>query len=361
LFPYWVLFLLVTATASVERARPNTRHPLRPALFAIGVLMTLMIGLRYNVGGDWRTYMFMFEYVERRTLEAALERGDIGYQILSWLLAHQGFDIWVLNLFCGLVFTWGLIQLARNQPSPMLAILVAIPYLFVVVAMGYTRQGVAIGIIMAGLAATERGAGIVRFAAYVLVAALFHRTAIVVLPIVMFAVQRNKFVSVVAGVLLTFGLYTSLLADSMDEFVKNYVEAGYQSQGAAIRVAMNLMPAILMLWRGRELQLGENQYRLWRLFALVAVALVPALFLVPSSTAVDRLALYVLPIQVVVLPRLVLLFKRQSLGRATVIAYCALVLFVWITFANHSKYWIPYETWPFGETVRANDYIEESE
>lgn len=351
MLPYWLLFLVVAAAASAERPRPHTLHRFRLLLLILALSIALMIGLRFKVGGDWVGYMFMFDYVDSRTFAAAVERGDWGYQSLSWLVAQGGFDIWAVNLICGLIFTWGLFELARNQPSPMLAILVAVPYLIIVVAMGYTRQAVAIGFIMAGLAAVERGVGVVRFAIYVLLAALFHRTAIIVLPIVMFAGNRNRVLNVVAGVMLTFGLYSSLLADSMETFVENYIKAGYQSQGAAIRVAMNLAPAVLMLWRGRDLQLGENQYRLWRLFALVALALVPALFLVPSSTAVDRLALYVLPIQLVVLPRVVLLFRQVLIGKAIVIAYSALVLFVWITFAQHSDQWLPYRVWPVGDNV----------
>jgi hypothetical protein len=29
-----------------------------------------------------------------------------------------------------------------------------------------------------------------------------------------------------------------------------------------------------------------------------------------------------------------------------VVAYCALVEFVWLNFANHAKFWIPYQVYP---------------
>ena len=38
-------------------------------------------------------------------------------------------------------------------------------------------------------------------------------------------------------------LYYVLLADSVDNLVTNYIEAEYQSEGAAIRLAMNAVPA----------------------------------------------------------------------------------------------------------------------
>ena len=71
-----------------------------------------------------------------------------------------------------------------------------------------------------------------------------------------------------------------------------------------------------------------------------------ALFLLPSTTVVDRLSLYLIPLQLAVLPRLAYLFKGRFLGRSLVIIYSALVLFVWLNFAVHAQYWLPYQFYP---------------
>lgn len=352
MLPYWILFAMIAGGASLERMQPNTLHRYRLPLVLVGLLLTLMIGLRYKVGGDWLTYELIFDFTASRSFEIALESGDPGYQTLSWLIAQVGLDLWALNLVCALIFTWGLLELARNQPAPLLAILVALPYLVIVVAMGYTRQAAAIGFVMAGFAAVERGGGIFRFAGYVILGTLFHKTAMVTLPIVMLAGNRNQFINLVAGAILAVGLYFSFLADRMDVFVANYIDAGYQSQGAAIRVAMNFFPALLMLRFGDRLQFGDYQYRLWRIVAWVAIALVPALVLIPSSTAIDRLALYVLPIQMVVIPRAVMLFRSATVGRTLVVAYSAAVLAVWLLLAEHSRFWLPYRAYFVSETKR---------
>lgn len=353
MIPYWALFLLIAAGASTERFTPNFVHPMRLMLLVCGFVLVAMIGLRFEVGGDWASYEFLFDMVERQSFSKAIDSGDPGYQALSWILAKAGARIWMVNTFCGLFFVWGLFQLARNQPAPLLAILVALPYLIIVVAMGYTRQAVAIGFVMAGLAAVERGATIIRFGVYVVLGMLFHRTAIIALPIVMLANPRNRSLNILAGVLITLGLYSAFVADSLDSFVKGYIEAQYQSQGAVIRVAMNVVPSVLMLLVGNRLYFGDNQYRVWRLIAIFGLGLVPALLLSPSSTAIDRLALYVLPLQIVVLPRIGLLLGSAALGRLLVIAYSALVLSVWLIFAEHSRLWVPYSVYPVNESERA--------
>jgi hypothetical protein len=346
---YWLLFA-VFATGAILSTSSDPFHAKKgsgPIVLA-GLFIVALVGLRFRVGADWESYEFMFSYAGYADWGRVLTLGDPGYQTLNWLVQHAGMDIWVVNLVCAIIFTWGLLRLARTQPSPWLAVVVAIPYLVIVVAMGYSRQAVAIGIIMAGLAALARGASLVRFAIYVALAALFHKTAVVVLPLLVFSSERNRFVNALAAIAGFVLLYDVFLADDVDKLVKNYVQAEYSSQGAAIRVAMSVVPALIMLFRGRHLGLTPAEVRIWRAFAWTSIALVGLLILSPSSTAVDRIALYMLPLQLIVLPRTVALFGGTQMARAAVVAYAATIQFTWLNFATHAKYWVPYQFYPFG-------------
>lgn len=346
MFPYWLLFALFAIPALVERyAGPGVQRR-DPILLVLALFLIAMIGLRFEVGGDWSQYERMFELASSKSLERALDRGDPGYQFVNWLVGEFGGDVWHVNLVCASIFVWGLIRLCAQEPLPRLAALIAIPYLVVVVAMGYTRQAVAIGFIMAGLAALFRGSSVLKFALYVVGAALFHRTAVIVLPLAIFAGRRNHFLNVLAIAAIAYGLYSALLAESVETLVENYIEARYGSQGAAVRVMMNVLPAMVILIAGRKLGFTDYQARLWRVFAIVALAMVPLLFIVPSTTAVDRIALYLLPIQMVGLGRSIFLLKSLQAGRIAIAGYCALVLFVWLNFAAHAYVWIPYQLTP---------------
>ena len=85
----------------------------------------------------------------------------------------------------------------------------------------------------------------------------------------------------------------------------------------------------------------------WRSFSIVAFALLIALLLSPSSTAVDRIALYIIPLQIVILSRLYRIFKRPNTGKTITVLYAAMVQFTWLNLAVHSKYWVPYHFYPF--------------
>ena len=346
--PYWLLcaiFAVGAVLAPSKRTDVGQSSGLLLGFFCL--VMVLMIGLRYQVGADWDVYQWIFLEAGRAPFERMLRFGDPGYQFLNWAVSQLDGDIWHVNIVCALIFCGGLLRLARQQPEPWLAIVVAIPYLVVVVAMGYTRQAVAIGILMIGLAGLQRGASTLQFAAYVAVAALFHKTAVFVLPLVIFAGGRTFLLNLIAGIALCILFYNLFLEKSVNLLVRNYLDSGYSSQGAAIRVGLSLIPAVLYLVRASQFGLARRERTVWRHFSIVALIAPLALVLSPSSTAVDRLALYLLPLQVVVLSRVPRAYRLSSMGTFLVIVYSAIILFGWLTFATHARYWVPYRLYPF--------------
>ena len=125
-----------------------------------------------------------------------------------------------------------------------------------------------------------------------------------------------------------------------------YIETGYSSSGAAVRIAMNALPAFLYFVFRSRLKLGDDEHRFLDVLALIALAFVGLLYVSPSSTAVDRMALYIIPIQLLVLGRLPLGLARTradyKLLAAGIVVYSAAVMFVWLNFAVDASSWVPY-------------------
>lgn len=343
---YWSIFILFAGGTFREVGETPDFHKPRLLWLFGGLLIFLMVGLRYEVGGDWNAYEFIFERVRPLDLMRAISIGDPGYQALNWVVGQLHGEIVIVNLFCAAVFTLGLFRLARLQPDPWLAVLIAIPYLVIVLAQGYTRQAAALGFIMIGLSSLIRGGSLARFTIYVVLAATFHRTAIMVLPLAIFARPTNRLFNVIGGAAALYGLFDVFLADSMESFVENYIHREYSSQGAAIRIAMEVLAAGLFLLRRREFGFPEAEDRMWFYFSMASFAALAFLFLSPSSTAVDRLSLYLMPLQLVVLSRLPFVYTTRTFGTLLVGAYCFAVQFVWLNFAAHAQHWLPYRLYP---------------
>lgn len=310
------------------------------------LLIALMIGFRYEVGGDWDSYERMFSLAGYADFGRVLAMGDPGYQALNWLVQQLGGAIWLVNLIGGLIFCWGLLSFATAQRYPWLAVVVAIPYLVIVVGMGYSRQAIAIGVLMAGLAAHLRGGSTLRFALYVVIAAVFHKTAVVAFPLVALATQRTKFLNLLVAIAGGVLLYDVFLSQSVDVFVRNYLDRSYSAEGAAIRVAMSAIPAVMFIATPKRFGFSETERLIWRNFSLAALALVVLLLVLPSSAAVDRIALYVIPLQLAVLSRVPDAYLARYFGIALVLLYSFAIQYTWLNFATHARFWIPYTIHP---------------
>ncbi len=314
------------------------------------VLLTLMIGFRFEVGGDWNAYLIFVGDLQGESFGAVLGFGDLGYQILNWLGANVGGGVYFVNMVCSTLFGLGLASFCRNQPRPWLALMVAVPYLVIVVSMGYTRQGVAIGLAM--LAITKLHiSDIRRFLLWITLAALFHKSAVILMPFAIFATSRFRFLTFV-GLAIPLALLLALLLQlQLDYFLYNYIEAEYESSGAGLRIAMNAIPAVVFLAFNKRFSIEPHMRIFWLLMAWGALLLIIVLMLSPSSTAVDRVALYWIPLQLFVLSRLPDAIgvpgRRNPFWVTLIVVYSSTVMLAWLFFADTAHAWLPYRFYPW--------------
>jgi hypothetical protein len=356
MWPYWLLFF-VPVFLTVSRLKPMPYKALSaqrdrwPGVWrVVYLLLVLMIGLRHEVGGDWIQYIEMLDSYADTLMANTFEFQDPAFTFLNKLASWSGTGVYLINLICAIIFSWGLVVFCRAQPRPWLALTVAVPYLITVVAMGYTRQGVAIGVAMVAMVAFSEGSTL-RFMLWISLAALFHKSAIMLIPMVILAINKRSVLTlmwvIVAGVIL----FVLLLQEIMSFWMLGYIQAQYQSSGSTIRVAMNALPGALFLIFRKRFQLSPKQLSFWTWMAWSALLFIILLKVSPSSTAVDRLALYWIPLQLFVLSRLPNALGHRDGKNAVwvyaVVAYSAAVHFVWLVFADTAFAWLPYQFYPW--------------
>jgi hypothetical protein len=230
MWPYWLMFLL-PAWAALNGGwwRPSAVTGLRPlrldgAWLLTIVAFSLLIGFRFRVGGDWIQYFVYLADVEGCTLGEVLQRSDPGYRLLNWLSVQAGWDIYGVNLLGGLIFSAGLAVFCRSLPRPWLALAVAVPYMVIVVAMGYSRQGIALGLAMLGLVALGRRST-AWFVIWVLLAATFHKTAVIMLPVAALAAARNRYWAILWVGAVFLGAYEQFLDVALNQMTAGYMDA----------------------------------------------------------------------------------------------------------------------------------------
>lgn len=341
MLPYWFLLSLPVSIVLVNRRL--TDHGKFWVWSAVWLLFVLAIGLRVKVGGDWFAYLNHLDLRTTMPLAEVLVNSDPGYYLINWVVGQAGGSIYWVNTVCGMILMTGIISFARSQPLPWLALAVSVPYLIIVVGMGYTRQSAALGFLLIGLVALGN-ARIGWFLLWVMLGATFHKSAVLMLPVAALAATSNRLLSVLwIGLVTLVGGYLFVF-DSAEVLWTNYVEADYQSQGGLIRVLMNSVPAILFFLLRRHLRLTEEENKLWFWISVLALACIPLVLL--SSTATDRVALYLIPIQLFVFARLPFVVREpqhRALVVLAVVGYYTLVQTVWLFFASHAFAWLPYQ------------------
>lgn len=338
---YWLAFFLA-AFAAIGKLRVS-----RLGWTLVTALLAIFVGLRFEVGGDWFAYTNWLYRASQLSFTEVFTLGDPGYYLVNWLAAMVGAGVWLVNLFSAAIFSIGLVVFVKRLPSPMLALVVAIPYMVIVLAMGYTRQAVAFGFILWALAyLLDRR--VLGFMFLLALAATFHKSAVILAPLAVLANTHNRLWTAVWVSVTGLLLYWLFLAERVGHLWQNYVVSDYSqaSEGGPVRVAMNVVPALIfLLFRGR-FRFSQQERALWFWMAVFSIACLPLVF--QASTAVDRVALYFMPIQLVVFGSLPQLVNGNSrvLARCSVIAFYGLVQFVWLNYAQTAFAWLPYQFWP---------------
>lgn len=352
MLPYWFFFIIPSLAALASsprmRVRPDGIRPLQINAIWIFIIvaLTLVIGFRYDVGGDWSNYFRYLFVAQNLNFSDLFSMDDPGYWAFNILSVKLGMGMTGVNTFGALLFSIGLVVFCRSLSRPWLALACAMPYMITVVAMGYTRQSIALGLVMIGLVMLGRQR-FVLFAFWVLAGALFHKSAVVLVPIAGLTLSKNRFLTLsFLTAAMALG-YITLLADSAQNLINNYRDEIMTSEGALVRLGMNVVPATLFLLYRKRFALVPSENRLWITFSIIAAGMFVAFFLTSLSTALDRMALYIIPLQLVVfanLPDAIGAFGRRNQAIvALILLYYAATLFIWLNFANHSIYWVPYQ------------------
>ena len=347
MWPYFLIFLIPACFAVLAPPDAAKRGAGLVAFILFAIFLALMIGFRWGVGGDWGWDILRMIRLEDADLTDYLRKGapDPGYAALMWLGTKSGFNIWFVHLLGGGIFAYGLLRFCLSQIHPWLSMTAAIPYLVIVVAMGYDRQAVAIGFVMLAMVAMQNRS-LLRFVGSMTLAATMHMTSLSLMPVFVFGSRINKtWATIICGPLFVVG-YLYFLQQRTETSIQGYINTGYSSSGAAVRVIMNALPALLYFRFRSRFKLDEDERRFADVLAMIALVFVALLLASPSSTAVDRMALYIIPIQLFVLGRLPFSLARSEPGynamAAGVVAYSGAVMIVWLNFSDNANWWVPY-------------------
>jgi hypothetical protein len=175
---------------------------------------------------------------------------------------------------------------------------------------------------------------------------MFHSTAFILLSLAAFAGRFSLYARIAVTGGIAVAVILLITSDRVGLLLNNYVSQEMSSSGALIRMCMTAVPAAIFLgWRDRFALSGDERM-VWTLLSLAALAGFGLILLIPASTAIDRMGLYLLPVQCFVCARLPDALGGNPrtvrvLSSAIILVY-GLTFFVWLNYADNVLYWLPY-------------------
>lgn len=327
----------------------------RHMAIATGVFLTLFIGGRYEVGCDWTAYVARYSYLYPPGYgwTNALFSEEGGFHLVNVFSRDLGFGFLGVVMICGILFSLCLVRFALLAPRPMALIALALPILVIQLAMSGLRQACAAAILMLGYAAFIEGRRL-KSAVWIGVAAMFHVSAIIFLPIALLARRRLSGRYLLVAVVLLAPVAGWMLGTRLDVYSDRYVDQIYGEQasgGAWFRYTYAAFPFLIAIWKRRLVERDFPAiYPILRLFSFVVVGL--ALVGLVSSVALHRLVYYVLPVSLLVLLCVVeSVFHRGSRRIVWLMVFVIYGAYIggWLLTSRHAEScYVPYETWLLG-------------
>ena len=314
------------------------------------VFLALFIGFRYEVGADWQNYLYNLGNYSNTELIINLDQKEILYYLIAWFSSNIFGGIYFVNSILGIIFCYGLYRFAESLDSNRYSLLmIAFPVLIVVISLGFSRQSAAIGLFLLGIVQLLKGNNL-KYIILVIIATLFHLSAIVLIPIVFLFVKQKKYIIYPIVIIVVYVSVYTLLLPNVDYYDNSYIQRGYNSSGALIRILMSTISGLIFLKFKRHMVTNIKSYKLWKYISYATILCFLLYLVSPSSTAIDRLTFYLMPIQLFVfsnLNKLPIKFNSYRLGNSFVFLIGLIVLCSWILFSDHSKYWVPYNSYFF--------------
>ena len=240
-----------------------------------------------------------------------------------------------------------MIRIAYVTPYPFFFITLAIPYLLVAVSMGYTRQSVAIGLFMWGICLLLKKNNLSYFF-LILFGSFFHKSAALLFFFLFVNIPLN-FTKLFLYSFFFIILILFFVIPRIDIVLQHFLIVEYAtSAGVFHRLFLNLFAAIIFLITYKKWEINNSEKRLYTMFVIFTFILLVSAFF--NSIIVDRIAIYLIPIQLLILTNATNLINNNFIKNIYILSllyFYFLVLYIWLNLGHYSIYWVPYRNYLF--------------
>ncbi len=332
-----ILFVILLVIAFLAFFEDKEMQEHRWLLFTVATILTLYVAFRpAGIDNDYNSYL---GYFKNPTGVAALLT-EPTFKMINGFARYCGMPLLLFVIYAFLAVPLKICAIKRMSPYWYLSIVIWVTHLFVIQEMTQIRAAVSTGIFLFSLPVLAEGKKL-KFALYVVLAILFHYSALVLLPLILIG---NKKLSRFARLLLIIFpliMYSSPMA-TMDmlkmipipfiqQKLQMYEELMIYEGGVwgdinvyNIMALFRLFAYYVLIWKYDYLS-DKYPYMpmLLKVFCYSICMYVGLSFLPPIAM---RIGEYISIIDCVMFPLLAVLIRPHWLGRLLVLLYAIGIL-----------------------------------
>jgi hypothetical protein len=308
--------------------------------FVLLILLILLVGLRFEVGGDWKAYLEWQESVEGLSVYQSIALPSPVYTLIN-ILSWKFGGIYFVNLMIATLSILGLHAFSKVSEHPKFVVISLLPFVIFILAMGFSRQALALSFIL-----LVYNRNIYLFGLGSGLAILSHLSIIGMIPIYYMYQRNTHLVQHILFLTMVF-IFLSILSDKLYLYYEYYVSSEtYRSTGTLFRLLPIFLFAIFFVFRQVKMR-KSNSTQLFDALVFCLSPLITLFVLSVSgySTPVDRIFYYVLPLVTMYISRSDTIFKFnfKVYARSYFLVANYILFFAWTIIGAHAKYWLPYK------------------
>lgn len=354
----YITLIIIPSVYSVLSVSKNLKSS---TFFCLGfsIILFFTLGLRDKIGGDWLNYLFIYENINDyfQPLSIDFLESDYLFDLINWISFKYSLGFHFVNIINSSIFIIGLFLFAIKQKQPSIVLIVAIPYLIIVVSTGYVRQASALAFFLISIDYLIKKKYFI-YGVLIITGSLFHKTLFVLLiliPIMQHQlnigiinikrIKINYIILFVSLFIISIIFYNYFLKFQFSFIIRNYigVDQHFTSSGAIYRTIVFIIASILCIFFRNNLTNNKEEKKLYLYMSILVIALTPFVF--QYSSAVDRILIYLYPLQLFIFSRVHHIFNdyhHRIFYNIIIIIMSFSLFFFWAYFAKFSKHWIPY-------------------
>ncbi len=289
------------------------------------VMMTALMGFRFEVGADYRSYAWIFRAVKTRGIDS-FNYIEKGFRIVSFLIGKVFYNVYFYFLILAfLIMLFYALGIREQSSNSLVSVVVFVGMGYYFYAMNQVRQFVAVAMLFWANKYIKKDWK--RYCIIVLAASVFHTSALAMIPAtIIMKMCKNKHFYLLSG---AFAVVMYFAGGKLLAFAAAHVY--WFSKIAGHTVTAPRLSFMNLLLGGTVFALGwvfcrhEEQME-WKL-KMCWLALVIFVGLAPLGTVAVRLAFYFSSIYLIIIPDVI---RKISGGRERRLVMLTLMIICFI-------------------------------